>query len=44
MQKMLEQIELNFFMSDTALERRNYTARNLQSFRSAYYYLVLSTF
>ena len=43
MQKMLEQIELNFFMTDTAMERRTYTARNLQSFRSAYYNLVLST-
>ena len=37
MQKTLVQVKLNFFMTDTAMEKRNYTARNLQSFRSAYY-------
>ena len=37
MQKMLVQVKLNFFMTDTAMEKRNCTARNLLSFRSAYY-------
>ena len=37
MQKMLGQVKLNFFMTVTAMEKRNYTARNLLSFRSAYY-------
>ena len=37
MQKTLVQVKLNFFMTDTAMEKRNYTVRNLQSFRSAYY-------
>lgn len=37
MQKMLVQVKLNFFMTDTAMEKGNYTARNLLSFRSAYY-------
>ena len=37
MQKMLVQVKLNFSMTDTAMEKRNYTARNLLSFRSAYY-------
>ena len=37
MQKTLVQVKLNFFMTDTAMEKRNYTARNLLSFRSAYY-------
>ena len=41
MQKMLVQVKLNFSMTDTAMEKRNYTARNLLSFRSAYY---LSTY
>jgi len=36
MQKMLVQIKLNFFMTVTAMEKKNYTARNLLSFRSAY--------
>ena len=42
MLKMLVQVKSNFFMTVTAMERRNYTARNLLSFRSAYRYL--STF
>ena len=42
MQKMLVQVKLNFFMTDTAMEKGNYTARNLLSFRSANRYL--STF
>jgi len=37
MQKMLVQVKLNFSMTVTAMEKRNYTARNLLSFRSAYY-------
>ena len=39
MQKMLVQVELNFFMTVTAMEKRNYTARNLLGFRSAYCHL-----
>ena len=42
MQKMLEQVKLNFSMTDTAMEKGNYTARNLLGFRSANRYL--STF
>ena len=37
MQKMLVQVKLNFSMTDTAMERRSYTARNFLGFRSAYY-------
>ena len=37
MQKMRVQVKLNFSMTDIAMDRRNYTARNLLSFRSAYY-------
>ena len=37
MQKMLVQVKLNFYMTDTAMENENYTAKNLLSFRSAYY-------
>ena len=44
MQKMLVQVKLNFFMIDTAMEKRNYTARNLLSFRSAYYLPTKYTF
>ena len=36
MQKMLVQVKLNFFMTVTAMEKKNYTARNSLSFRSAY--------
>ena len=42
MQRMLVQAKWNFFMTDTAMEEKNYTAKNLLSFRSAYYHL--STF
>ena len=44
MQKMLVQVKLNFFMTVTAMEKKNYTARNLLSFRSAYTVYYLSTY
>ena len=44
MQKMLVQVKLNFYMTNTAMEKKNYTARNLLSFRSAYTVYYLSTF
>ena len=44
MQKMLVQVKLNFFMTVTAMENKNYTARNLLSFRSAYIVYYLSTY
>ena len=44
MQKMLVQVKLNFFMTVTAMEKKNYTARNLLNFRSAYTVYYLSTY
>ena len=41
---MLVQVKLNFFMTVTAMENKNYTARNLLSFRSAYTVYYLSTY
>ena len=44
MQKMLVQVKLNFFMTVTAMEKKNYTARNSLNFRSAYTVYYLSTY
>ena len=41
---MLVQVKLNFFMTVTAMEKKNYTARNLLNFRSAYTVYYLSTY